>query len=120
MTERADPKSRRAVAGYALALAGLLALLGPVAACTGRSEPTSSEGANARTVLIPVEGMSCAACAARVKKAVAAVSGVSEVEVSLVERRARVRFDPARVSPSQLVAAISGLGYRAGVPAEAR
>jgi hypothetical protein len=38
--------------------------------------------------------------------------------VSLVERRARVRFNPGRLSPDQLVAAINGLGYRAGAPAE--
>jgi Cu+-exporting ATPase len=64
--------------------------------------------------------MSCAACAARVRKTLASIDGVSDVEVSLVERRARARFDPARLSPGKLVEAINGLGYRAGTPAEAR
>ncbi|MCM2257577.1 MAG: heavy-metal-associated domain-containing protein [Vicinamibacteria bacterium] len=73
-----------------------------------------------KVVQIPVEGMSCAACVARVKKTLAAIGGVAAVDVSLVERRARVRFDPSRLSPDQLVAAIKGLGYRAGAPAEAR
>lgn len=71
-----------------------------------------------KTVLIPVEGMSCVACAASVKKALTSLGGVSKVEVNLAERNARVRFDSTRVSPDRLVAAINGLGYRAGVPAE--
>lgn len=72
-----------------------------------------------KVVQIPVEGMSCAACAARVKKTLASIGGVSEVEVSLAERKARVRFDPSRLSPAQLVAAIKGLGYQAGAPTDA-
>jgi copper chaperone CopZ len=106
--------------GSALAFAGVLALLGFASACARRSEPVAAEAAATRTLVIPVEGMSCAACAARVKTALASIGGVSDVEVSLVERRARARFDPARVSPAQLVAAIDSLGYRAGQPAEAR
>lgn len=71
-----------------------------------------------RTVVIPVEGMSCVACVATIKKALAAIDGVTEVHVDLVERSARVRFDSSRVSPPRLVDAINKLGYRAGVPAE--
>jgi len=73
-----------------------------------------------KVVQIPVEGMSCAACAARVKKTLTSIGGVADVEVSLVERSARVRFDPSRLSPDQLVAAIKGLGYQAGAPADAK
>jgi Cu+-exporting ATPase len=119
MNGRTGTKPRRALAGSALAVAGALALLGPISACTKRSERAASTTADTRAVLIPVEGMSCAACAARVKKALLSIDGVSGVEVSLAERRARARFDPARVSPRQLVAAIEALGYRAGSPAEA-
>ncbi len=113
-----DP--RRAGGGIALGVLGVLALLGGTGACTSRTAPAANEGANTRIVLIPVEGMSCAACAARVKKALSSIAAVSDVEVSLVERRVRVRFDPARVAPDRLVAAINGLGYRAGAPADAR
>jgi len=119
MTGRIEAKPRRAFVTSALALAAVLALLGAVGACTSRSVPQADQGSNGKTVLIPVEGMSCAACAARVRKALASVSGVSDVEVSLVGRRAQVRFDPGRVTSEQLVAAINDLGYRAGTPAEA-
>jgi Cu+-exporting ATPase len=97
-----------------------LGLLGPVGACKTQATPTAREEANLMTVIIPVEGMSCVSCAARVKKALAAIDGVGHVEVSLGERRALVRFDSSRLSPDRLVAAVNRLGYHAGAPAEAR
>ncbi len=84
------------------------------------SRPTSTEQANLHTVVIPVEGMSCVACAARIKKSLTSIAGVGDVEVSLAERNAHVRFDPSRVAPERLVTAINGLGYQAGTPVEAR
>lgn len=105
-----------------LAAAGTLALLLAQSACDGGATPVSDQQARdvpLKTVQIPVEGMSCVACAARVKKALASMDGVSDVEVSLAERRARVRFDPSRRSPDELVAAIAGPGYPAGAAAEA-
>lgn len=73
-----------------------------------------------QTVRIPVEGMSCVACAARVKKTLKAIAGVDEVEVHLGERNARVRFDSRRLAPAALVAAITELGYSAGTPVPAQ
>lgn len=69
-----------------------------------------------RIVTIPVEGMVCASCTANVKKALKSIDGVTEVEVSLESRAARVRYVEGRTSPEQLVAAINRLGYRAGTP----
>ena len=91
-------------------------VLGAVGACKTQATPVADQEVNLTTVLIPVEGMSCVSCAARIKKTLAAIDGVGHVEVSLGERRARVRFDSSRLSPERLVAAIDGLGYHAGVP----
>jgi copper chaperone CopZ len=70
-----------------------------------------------KTVLIPVEGMSCVVCAASVKKALQSIDGVQEAEINLERREARVRFVEGKVSPKQLVAAVKKLGYKAGTPA---
>lgn len=67
-------------------------------------------------VTIPVEGMSCVSCAATVRKALQSIEGVTEVEVSLEHRAARVRYIDRKISPDQLVAAVNHLGYRAGAP----
>lgn len=82
------------------------------------SRPISTEGANVKTVIIPIEGMSCSACAARVKKTLTAIAGVLDVEVNLAERNASVRFDPSKLSPDQMVSAVNGLGYHASAPEE--
>ena len=62
-----------------------------------------------------VEGMHCAACALAVEDALRSVPGVLEVQVGAASRRARVRWDPARVRPSTWLAALERAGYR-GVP----
>lgn len=73
-----------------------------------------------QTVRIPIEGMACVACAARVKKTLKAIAGVDDVEVNLGERNARVRFDSRRITADGLVAAIKELGYSAGTPVPAQ
>ncbi|MBI4482238.1 MAG: heavy-metal-associated domain-containing protein [Acidobacteria bacterium] len=74
----------------------------------------------ARTVTLPIEGMTCASCTARVKKTLKSIDGVTEIEVSLEQRAARVRYLGTKVSPERLAAAINELGYRAGTPTEER
>jgi copper chaperone CopZ len=99
--------------------AGVLLLSGLVTACSDHKTPPDNQQANMRTVVIPVEGMSCVACAARVKKALSSIAGVGDVHVSLAERNARVRFEPSGLTADRLVTAINGLGYHAGTPREA-
>ena len=67
-----------------------------------------------KTVSIPVEGMSCVSCAARVKRTLKGIEGVQRVEVSLEHREATVRFTPDKVTPERFEAAINQLGYKAG------
>lgn len=98
--------------------AGALLLFGLLTACNDQETPANETQVNMKTVVIPVEGMSCMACAARVKKTLRALAGVGDVRVSLAERNARVRFDPSRLAPDRLVTAIGGLGYYAGTPRE--
>lgn len=104
----------------AAVFAGLL-LGGAGAAGCGREEPPHAAvpKTGLKTVFVPVEGMSCMVCATSIKKTLSALDGVSEVELNLGERRARVRYDPAKLSPERLTAAINSLGYKAGKPQEA-
>lgn len=82
-----------------------------------QAQPPTSQ-LQTRVVTIPVEGMVCLACTARVKSTLKAINGVAEVEVNLAGRVARVEYFEGKVSPEQLVAAINRLGYRAGPPRE--
>lgn len=86
-----------------------------MAAVQGLSYAAPSE-TGSKTVVIPVEGMTCASCVAQVKRALKAVDGVVEVKVELEQRSARVRYIEGRVTPERLVEAINKSGYKAGTP----
>ena len=84
------------------------------------SSTASTGAAELKTVTIPVEGMSCIACAAQIRRTVRAIDGVSSAEVVFATRSVRVTYAPDRLSPDRVASAINALGYRAGLPAEAR
>ena len=86
--------------------------------CSSQKTVAANTLSNAatKTTFIPVEGMSCSSCAATVKRAVKGLNGVTEVEVSLEHRGARVRYAEGKVTPDQIAAAINQLGYKAGHP----
>ena len=60
---------------------------------------------------LPVEGMTCAACALRVEKSLNDLPGV-RATVNFANESASVDFDPDRESPTQLVGAVERAGYR--------
>lgn len=100
---------------------GATALILALGACNPSSSgQAANQEVNMKTVIIPIEGMSCSACIARLKKTLTGIDGVADVEVNLAERNARVRFAPSKLSPDRLVSAVNELGYRASAPAEAR
>jgi P-type Cu+ transporter len=68
-------------------------------------------------ITIPVTGMTCAACQARVQRTLARTPGVDEASVNLMMNNAAVTYDPSRASPSALVDAIRATGYGAELPA---
>ena len=55
---------------------------------------------------IPVLGMKCQKCVAKLTAALTALAGVESVEVSLDERRARVLYDPSSLDRDALADAI--------------
>jgi Cu+-exporting ATPase len=67
-------------------------------------------------ISLPVRGMTCAACSARLEKALGRVPGVESALVNLPGESAEVKFDPGKVQPADLVTAIGGAGF--SVPAE--
>jgi P-type Cu+ transporter len=63
---------------------------------------------------LALEGMTCAACAARIEKVLNRVPG-AEAAVNFATESASVRFDPGRADASQLIAAVERAGYHARV-----
>ena len=78
---------------------------------------TTSTAAPATDITIPVQGMTCAACSARVQRALERTPGVSAANVNLMTSAATVSYDPSSVTPDRLVEAIRDTGYGAELPA---
>src|SRR5690606_17977350 len=59
-----------------------------------------------RQVIIPIEGMTCAACSRAVERALGKLEGVEEASVNLATEKAKVVYDPSIVRLSQIREAI--------------
>lgn len=66
-----------------------------------------------QTLRVPVSGMTCAACQARVQRTLQKEPGVSDAVVNLMMQDATIRFDPSQTTPDRLLAAIHDSGYGA-------
>lgn len=65
------------------------------------------------TVTIPIGGMSCAACAARIEKVLGKTEGVIKASVNLATEKAVVEYDPQIIRVSGIRQAIERIGYKA-------
>ena len=64
-------------------------------------------------VTIPIGGMTCAACARRVEKAIGKLEGVESSSVNFATEKATVAYDPGKVRLSAIKSAIEKAGYQA-------
>ncbi|MDW8140969.1 MAG: heavy metal translocating P-type ATPase [Candidatus Bipolaricaulota bacterium] len=74
------------------------------------SPPRVGEGPGERSITLPIEGMSCASCVAKVEKALQHVPGVLEASVNLATEKATVRLKQS-VTLDQLKEAVRRIGY---------
>src|SRR6185503_6150193 len=63
---------------------------------------------------VPVVGMTCASCVNRIERYLSRAEGVTDAAVNLATERATVRFDPAIIDRTGIVAAIEAAGYDVG------
>ena len=59
-----------------------------------------------------VKGMDCEGCVKSVTRMLSAVPGVSSVDVSLAQARARVTYDPAKAGLADFKRAVERAGYK--------
>ena len=65
-----------------------------------------------------LQGMSCAACARSVDRAIRSTPGVADCQVSFGAEQARVDFAPAAITAEAIAAAVKAAGYQAEPVAE--
>lgn len=67
--------------------------------------------AETRRITLPVGGMTCASCVARVEKALNKVPGVVNVGVNLATERADISYDANQAEPDAFVSAVTRTGF---------
>lgn len=70
--------------------------------------------------LFNVTGMTCAACSARVEKAVKHLEGVQAVSVNLLTNSMEVRFDSNIITQNDIIASVTKAGYGASLKNKAK
>ncbi len=73
------------------------------------------DGRASASIVLDVQGMTCSSCAARIERTLNRLDGVS-ASVNYATEQATVRYDPAVVEPSALVASVQATGYAAQLP----
>jgi Cu+-exporting ATPase len=64
---------------------------------------------------LPITGMSCASCAARIEKGLSNVEGVSQAIVNFAAEKATVVFHPSQTNLPHLIERVKDLGYGARI-----
>ncbi|HMA45601.1 MAG TPA: cation transporter, partial [Frankiaceae bacterium] len=81
---------------------------------TDTQDPAGARTAPARAELA-VGGMTCASCAARIERKLNRLDG-ARATVNFATETATVAYDPAAVTPDELVAVVEATGYTARLP----
>jgi len=87
--------------------------LSDIKAAVSRIGYEAAEKTEYSDVTIPIGGMTCAACARRVEKAIGKLEGVESSSVNFATEKATVAYDPRKVRLSAIKAAIEKAGYQA-------
>lgn len=69
-----------------------------------------------KKIELPIRGMTCASCVARIENGLSKLNGVIEAKVNLATEKGSVIFNPTQVHLLDLVSSIKSLGYE--VPVE--
>ncbi|MEX2156400.1 MAG: heavy metal translocating P-type ATPase [Gemmatimonadales bacterium] len=65
-------------------------------------------------IVLPIEGMTCASCAATVQEALAGASGVTAAGVNFATNKAAIEYDDAQTNVSLLIKTVREAGYNSG------
>ena len=110
---------------------GGLLVATPALACPGNSDcgicimktadetaasAAAVQQADGAQLVLNVAGMKCGVCSDKVTAALKAIDGVNEAAVSHVEGTATVAYDASKITPEQLLAAVTEVGFEVTIP----
>jgi len=72
----------------------------------------NSSNLNIEKISVPVEGMTCASCVARVEKSISRIDGVQAVNVNLATEKASIIVDRSAANYEEIKKAVEEAGYK--------
>ncbi len=88
----------------------------PATSAAPQEETAPTATVRHEKIVIPVTGMTCAACQSRVQRTLGKTAGVRDATVNLMMANATIAYDPSQVSPQALVHVVRDAGYGAELP----
>jgi len=71
-----------------------------------------------KKISLPIEGMTCASCVARVEKAISKAPGVKNVSVNLASEKAVIELDETNFDLETIKELVEDAGYKVNLPAQ--
>ena len=68
-----------------------------------------------QTAILNINGMTCMGCVTSIKKVLEEIAGVSDSDISLKKKQAKIQYDPERTNINKLKEAIVGAGFEINI-----
>jgi len=68
-----------------------------------------------QTAILNINGMTCMGCVTSIKKVLEEIAGVSDSDISLKKKQAKIQYDPEKTNINKLKEAIVGAGFEINI-----
>ena len=68
-----------------------------------------------QTAILNINGMTCMGCVTSIKKVLEEITGVSDYDISLKKKQAKIQYDPEKTNINKLKETIVGAGFEINI-----
>ena len=97
---------------FVLIAAAFPTLSSAILGSTATNPPAAVADGNSAVLNVKIPSMNCAACALNIRSVLKKQPGVQQARVSFDTKEAVVRYDPTKLSPEKIIAAIDQSGFK--------
>ncbi len=97
---------------FVLMAAAFPTLSSAILRSTATNPPAAVADGNSAVLNVKIPSMNCAACALNIRSVLKKQPGVQQARVSFDTKEAVVRYDPTKLSPEKIIAAIDQTGFK--------
>ena len=68
-----------------------------------------------QTAILNINGITCMGCVTSIEKVLEKIAGVSDSDISLKKKQAKIQYDPEKTNINKLKEAIVGAGFEINI-----